>query len=166
MTAMNHAMAFGHLRLLKDGVAYANLPDIGIVASDWKLFTTTRHWVQKEHASIRNILDGLVNGTADVTGIHPFVLPAEYTASIIRTFVAPCNVMAACTLAERQPPGETIKGADKAEWIPVTASEMFVYVSGLFADEDVGALASEARLSFERRAGVIKDKGVKNSGQA
>lgn len=152
--SMNNAMAIGHIQLIKDGVAYQNLPSLGVTKEDWDVFTTTRHWLRDEHLRMRNVLNGLVHGTAEVTGIHQFTLPAEYTASIIRAFVSPCNVMAACTLAERQPPGETIKGVDKAEWIPVTAAEMFVYVSGLFGDERVRELSDEARASFERRAGL------------
>ena len=162
MSVMNHAMAFGHIQLIKDGVAYSNLPSLGITEDDWELFTTTRHWIRDEHIRIRNVLDGLTNGTADVTGIHPFVLPAEYIASIIRTFVSPCNVMAACSLAERQPVGETIKGVDKAEWIPVTASEMFIYVSGLFGDVKVNNAAVAARLAFERRAGLEEKESGKS----
>ena len=147
-TNISYATAVGAMSLLSDGVATGALDPLGVTKAEWRRVTGTATWTGKERPVVDKVLRSIAFGTMDILGVPRFRCPAEYTAAVIAMYVAPANLMLACSWLgnlEQQTADSMSRGEDEFE--VVTARQLFSLVLQLHPSTD----AHDARERFEKR---------------
>ena len=69
---------------------------VGLKKKDWEILTGSKMWVGTDRAMVTKSLQTLVHGFIDTMGLPRINVPAEFVATAITIFVAPCNYYSAC----------------------------------------------------------------------
>lgn len=129
---------------------------LGITQQDFLLAAGEAPWTRQHIPRVMKTLNALIYGTLEVLAMPKIVVPAEYVAAIVSTFVAPGNRMVACVwLAQEHKTGasalELGARADSAASIsPTSADQLFALVIQL-SDTDQSLAA---RREFTRKLGI------------
>lgn len=120
---------------------------LGITEKEWADLVGSRPWKGTQRPIIKRLLDNLLYGMVDSMGLARFLLPAEFAAAVIVSFVSPCNYFAACSWLGNFHRADELgdfdgsfngatQGLEK-----VTASQLFALVCELRTNDDIKLLA-------------------------
>lgn len=136
----------------------ADFDTIGVSQSDFELTSNSAVWLRPHLPVVMRTLNALIFGSLEVQGIGKIIVPSEYVAAVIASFVAPPNRILACIwLAQERQTGvgalELSARATPAEIVRTTGDQLFALVLQLSNDD----AASEARRNFRNRLGLAQE---------
>lgn len=159
---LNYEAALSTMKVIADYTS-ADFDSLGILPQDFKMVFEDKPWIRDNRRKVMQTLDALLFGTADVMGLPRIVLPAEFIAGVISTFVAPCNRQVACIwMAEQRATGA--KASDlanlgteaAAEADPCTGQQLF----SLIVQLSESSASSEVRQRYFDRMNTRTRKAV------
>lgn len=160
---LSYETALATLKVI-DQYAAADFDTLGISQQDFELASNVTVWLRPHLPVVMRTLNALIFGTLEVQGIGKIVVPSEYVAAIVATFVAPPNRMLACQwLAQERQTGvgaiELSSRANVAEVQRTTGDQLFALVLQL-SNHDA---SSEARRNFRQRLGLAQEEAERQA---
>jgi len=156
---LSYETALATLKVI-DQYAAADFDTLGISQQDFELVSDRTVWLRPHLPIVMRTLNALIFGTLEVQGISKIVVPSEYVAAIVASFVAPSNRMLACTwLAQERQTGVgaielSARAQATAEVGKTSGDQLFALVLQL-SNHDA---SSEARRNFRNRLGLAQEQ--------
>lgn len=99
---LSFAQAHAVMKIVADYTS-ADFGTLGITPEDYAMTCSNVLWLNQHRNRVERVLEALLYGTTDLLGIGRIVLPSEYVAAVIATFIAPANRSTACKwMSERK----------------------------------------------------------------
>lgn len=154
MVNVSYSCVVGTLKMIQSHGLIDSLASFGISQSDYDLLTGDIPWISSDRARVMRSLDSLIHGSVDLVGLPRFLVPAEYVAAVLATFVKPANCMLACAWREGSPTAEKLAASDAGLLgsEPVRSSRLFSIIVELFAMN--GSDVTAAKAAFDKRVGL------------
>lgn len=159
MHNLSYETALATLRII-DQYTSADFDTLGINQQDFEYASGPQPWRRDNITRVMRTLNALTFGTLEVMAMPKIVVPAEYVAAIVSTFVHPANRMVACVwLAQERQTGVgalelSARNATTSQMDPASADQLFALVCQL-SDTDA---STEARANFRTRLGLAVEK--------
>lgn len=137
---------------------------LGINKQDFELATQSIPWRRDQIHKVMRTLNALIFGSLEVLGMPKIVVPSEYVAPIIATFVHPTNRMVACLwLSQERMTGAaalelSARGQTASQIDPTSADELFSLVVQLSDTDEAAHVAKE----FKKKLGLVVEEATKN----
>lgn len=147
--------ALSTLRII-DKYTAADFDTLGISEQDFELASGEMPWRRDNITRVMRTLNALIFGTLEVMAIPKIVVPSEYVAAVISSFVHPANRMVACVwLASERQTGvgaleQSARSQSTSQLDPTSADQLFALVV-MLSDTDA---STEARKNFRARLGL------------
>ena len=142
------AAARGAMKIMSDGAVNADFSSFGIGEKEFDLLVGPTPWLQADKNIVVRVMDALLFGTMDITGVPRFQPPAEYIAAVIAQFVSGTNAFTACRWMEGGSRAEELATGPLKEGDPVTCRQLLALVC-LIEGSDAGVAAA-----FEKATGL------------
>jgi len=139
-----------------DKYTVSDFDGLGITQQHFEMATGTLPWRRDQMSPVMRTLNALLFGTLEQLGMPKIVVPSEYVAAIVASFVAPGNRMVACIwLAQEHKTGvgaiDMSARAQAGSEIQATSAEQLFALVVQLSDTDASI---EARKNFHRRLGI------------
>ena len=122
--------AISLMKMINQQVEKANVDPLGL-----KVLRQSTMWVTSERSTVRNTFDNMLFQSLDMLGLPRFILPVEYVAAAIVSFVHPVNFFTACLWSESHG-STTDEMALDGEYDRFSARQLFSVVCNVFANHD------------------------------
>lgn len=159
MHNLSYETALATLRII-DQYTSADFDTLGINEQDFEYASGPQPWRRDNINRVMRTLNALTFGTLEVMAMPKIVVPAEYIAAIVSSFVHPANRMVACVwLAQERQTGVgalelSARNQTTSQMDPASADQLFALVIAL-SDNDA---STEARKNFRHRLGLAVEK--------
>ena len=124
MTAINL------MKMISSQVEKANVDPLGL-----KVLRQPTMWLSSDRSTVRNTFDNMLFQSLDMLGLPRFILPVEYVAAAIVSFVHPVNFFTACLWSESHGSTTDEMSLD-GEYDRFSARQLFSVVCNVFAHHD------------------------------
>lgn len=167
MHNLSYETALSTLRVI-DQYTSADFDTLGINQQDFEYAAGPLPWRRDNITRVMRTLNALIFGTLEVMAMPKIVVPSEYVAAIVASFVHPGNRMVACTwLAMERQTGVgalelSARNQTTSQMDPTTADQLFALVCQL-SDTDA---STEARANFRARLGLAIEKAERTANNA
>ena len=118
------------MKMIREQVERANVDTLGM-----KVLGQPIMWLASDRATVRNTFDNLVFQSLDLLGLPRFILPVEYVAAAIVSFVHPVNYLTACLWSESHG-STTDELALDGEYDRFSARQLYAVVCNVYARHD------------------------------
>lgn len=158
---LSYETAYANLKMIDQYIA-ADFDALGITQQDFELFSGSQPWKRDVITRVMRTANALLFGTLEVMGMPKIVVPSEYVAAIVATFVHPANRMIACIwLAQERQTGVgalelSARAQTTSQLDPTSAEQLFALVQ-LLSDSDE---SNEARKRFRAKVGLAVEKSL------
>ena len=133
--------AFNLMKMLKEQIDTSHVDALGLQVLGQPTF-----WMASDRATVRNTFDNLLFQSLDLLGLPRFILPVEYVAAAIVSFIHPCNYFAACLWSESHG-ATTDELALEGEYDRFSARQLYAVVCNVYARHDgIGPGTFESRV--------------------
>ena len=124
----SYLVATNLMNMIKQQVTLANVDTLGL-----KVLSQPIMWTNSDRSTVRNTFDNLLFQSLDLLGLPRFILPVEYVAAGIVSFVHPVNYFTACLWSESH--GSTTDELSlDGEYDRFSGRQLFAVVCNVFAN--------------------------------
>lgn len=161
---LSYETALATLKVI-DQYAAADFDTLGISQSDFELVSDRKVWLRAHIPVVMRTFNALLYGTLEVQGIPKIIVPAEYVAAVVASFVAPENRMLACVwLAQEHKTGASAielsaRAHSTAQMGTTSGDQLFALVLQLSNND----ASTEARKNFRARLGLAVEISTRNA---
>ena len=122
--------AINLMKMISSQVEQANVDPLGL-----KVLRQPTMWLSSDRSTVRNTFDNMLFQSLDMLGLPRFILPVEFVAAAIVSFVHPVNFFTACLWSESHG-STTDEMALDGEYDRFSARQLFSVVCNVFANHD------------------------------
>lgn len=153
---MNDHFFLSSVQYLLDAESDRVFRNCGVSADDWKLLVGSRVWTRDERTRVRRVLDSVVYGVMDMSGMARVDVPAEVVASVIAATVSPLNWMPVSAWLEGLKPARDLAEAEETVEIErVSAGRMLALIHYAHAALSGGDAWEEQRSLVQRKLAKV-----------